>query len=135
MTDPVTAKIESLSDWRSDLLSHIRQAIKNADPAIIEEIKWRKATNPLGVPTWSCGGIICTGESYKDKVKLTFMKGREIDDPDGLFNVSADGVRRAIDFRKGDTLDAVALTALVRRAIAVNLAAGRKADHSSNRNE
>ena len=126
MTDQVTAKIESLRDWRGDLLARSRQAIKNADPAIVEEIKWRKATNPLGVPTWSCEGIICTGESYTDKVKLTFLRGREISDPDGLFNVAADGVRRAINFKIGDPLDAVALTALVRRAIAANLARGKE---------
>ena len=122
MIDPVTTKIESLTDWRGALLAHIRQAINDADPEIVEEIKWRKATNPLGVPTWSRGGIICTGETYKDKVKLTFMKGSAVDDPDKLFNVPADGVRRAIDFREGDPLDAPALTELVRNAIKVNIA-------------
>lgn len=126
MTDPVSEKIESLDDWRGDLLARIRQAIRAADPEIVEEIKWRKASNPLGVPTWSRGGILCTGESYKDKVKLTFMKGREIADRQGLFNVAADGVRRAIDFRQSDKLDAPALTALVREAIAVNLAGGKQ---------
>lgn len=124
MSDPVTVKIKSLGDWRGDLLARIRQAINAADPEIVEEIKWRKATNPLGVPTWSHSGIICTGESYKDKVKLTFMKGRELDDRSGLFNVPADGVRRAIDLREGDALDPPALTALVRQAIALNLTGG-----------
>lgn len=125
MSDPVTLKIESLGGWRAALLARIREAINAADPAIVEEIKWRKATNPLGVPTWSRGGIICTGESYKDKVKLTFMNGRALDG-DELFNVPADGVRRAIDLREGDAIDLAALTALVRQAIAQNLsAAGR----------
>jgi hypothetical protein len=125
MTDPVSEKIASLADWRGALLARIRQAILNADPGIIEEIKWRKATNPLGVPTWSHNGIICTGESYKDKVKLTFMKGRELDDRQGLFNVPADGIRRAIDFKEGDALDATALTDLVRGAVALNGAANQ----------
>lgn len=122
MKDPVAEKIASLGDWRGTLLSQIRKAILAADPAIVEEIKWRKATNPLGVPTWSRGGIICTGESYKDKVKLTFARGAEVADPHGLFNVPATGIRRAIDYADTDTLDAAALTALIRRAIAVNLA-------------
>ena len=122
MSDPVTIKIDSLGDWRGALLARIRQAILAADPEIVEDIKWRKASNPLGVPTWSCGGILCTGESYKDKVKLTFMQGAALDDGQTLFNVPADGVRRAIDLREDDTLDLPALTALVRRAIAVNLA-------------
>ncbi len=125
MSDPVTIKIESLGDWRGALLARIRQAVNDADPEIVEEIKWRKATNPLGVPTWSRSGIICTGETYKDKVKLTFMRGRDLGEQQ-LFNVPADGVRRAIDLREGDVLDAPALTALVRQAIALNLAgAGR----------
>ena len=122
MSDPVTIKIDSLGDWRGALLARIRQAILAADPEIVEDIKWRKASNPLGVPTWSCGGILCTGESYKDKVKLTFMQGAALDNGQTLFNVPADGVRRAIDLREDDTLDLPALTALVRRAIAVNLA-------------
>jgi hypothetical protein len=120
MTDPITIKIESLGDWRGELLARLCQIIKDADPDIVEEIKWRKATNPLGVPTWSRGGIICTGETYKDKVKLTFMKGSMLDTR--LFNVPAEGVRRAIDLREGDTLDEAALTELVHQAIAVNLA-------------
>ena len=121
MKNPVTMKIESLGDWRGAMLARIRMAIMAADPEIVEDVKWRKATNPLGVPTWSRGGIICTGESYKDKVKLTFMKGSALGDGQGLFNVSADGVRRAIDLRETDVLDVRALTALVREAIAVNL--------------
>ena len=125
MSDPVTIKIESLGDWRGALLARIRQAIMGADPEITEEVKWRKATNPLGVPTWSRGGILCTGETYKDKVKLTFMKGRALGDGQGLFNVPADGVRRAIDLREADALDMPALTRLVRAAIAVNLGDGK----------
>lgn len=125
MIDPVSEKIASLGDWRGALLARMRTAINAADPGIIEEIKWRKATNPLGVPTWSQNGIICTGETYKDKVKLTFMKGRDLADQQGLFNVSADGVRRAIDFKEGDMLDEAALTALVREAVALNLATGK----------
>ena len=125
MTDPVTIKIESLNDWRGALLARIRRAINDADPGIVEEIKWRKPTNPLGVPTWSRGGIICTGESYKDKVKLTFMKGGALDDPGRLFNVPASGVRRAIDFTQDASFDAVALATLVREAIALNLASNK----------
>ena len=125
MSDPVTIKIESLGDWRGALLARIRQAIMGADPEITEEVKWRKATNPLGVPTWSRGGILCTGETYKDKVKLTFMKGSALGDGQGLFNVPASGVRRAIDLRETDALDVPALTRLVRAAIAVNLGDGK----------
>lgn len=121
MDDAVTAKIESLNDWRGDMLAQIRQAILAADPGIVEEVKWRKASNPLGVPTWSRGGILCTGESYKDKVKLTFMKGAALEPATQVFNVPADGVRRAIDLKQGDALDAAALTELIRRAIALNL--------------
>jgi hypothetical protein len=120
MSNPVTIKIESLGDWRGTKLARIREAIRRADPAIVEEVKWRKASNPLGVPTWSKGGIICTGETYKDKVKLTFMRGSALGDGLGLFNVKADGVRRAIDLKETDELDADALTALVRDAVALN---------------
>ncbi|MGL4238699.1 DUF1801 domain-containing protein [Tabrizicola sp.] len=122
MSDPVSEKIESLGDWRGALLTRIRRTINDAAPGVVEEIKWRKASNPLGVPTWSHNGIICTGESYKDKVKLTFMRGRDLDDAQGLFNVPADGVRRAIDFKEADALDEAALAALVSEAVALNLA-------------
>jgi hypothetical protein len=131
MTDPVSEKIASLADWRGSLLARIRQVILEADPDIVEDIKWRKATNPLGVPTWSLNGIICTGESYKDKVKLTFMKGRELNDKQGLFNVSAEGIRRAIDFTESDPLNAAALTALVREAVALNDAKGQSSGGGS----
>ncbi|MEO7690629.1 MAG: DUF1801 domain-containing protein [Sphingomonas sp.] len=125
MTDPVQDKLDSLGDWRGALLARIRELILQADAEIIEEIKWRKASNPLGVPTWSRAGIICTGEVYKDKVKLTFMNGVSVSDPKGLFNEGDTGVRRAIDFRESDSLDETAFTALIRDAIAANLAAKR----------
>jgi hypothetical protein len=119
----VDAKIASLSDWRGELLSRIRALIKAADPGVTEDAKWRKASNPLGVPTWSHAGIICTGESYRDKVKLTFARGASLDDRSGLFNSSLDGAtRRAIDIRKDEKIDEGALTRLIREAVAVNLA-------------
>lgn len=117
----VDAKIDALGDWRGQMLREIRALIKDADRAVVEEVKWRKPSNPLGVPVWSHDGIICTGESYKDKVKLTFAKGAALDDPQRLFNSSLDGgTRRAIDFRHGDTIDGAALKALVRAAMALN---------------
>lgn len=110
-----------MSDWRSDTLARVRALILEAEPDVVEEAKWQKPSNPLGVPTWSLGGIICTGETYKDKVKLTFAKGASLDDPAGLFNSSLDAnVRRAIDLHEGDTLDADAFVALVREAAALN---------------
>jgi hypothetical protein len=116
------AKIESLGDWRGELLSLLRKLIRDADPDVVEEVKWRKASNPLGVPTWSHAGIICTGESYKDKVKLTFAKGASLDDPSGLFNSSlTGGTRRAIDLVEGNQVDRPAFKALIREAVAVNL--------------
>ena len=126
MTDSETidAKIDSLPDWRGKALAKVRELIKQADPQVIEEVKWRKASNPLGVPTWSHDGIICTGETYRDKIKLTFAKGASIDDPAGLFNSSLDGgTRRAIDIREGETIDESALTALIRRAVDFNRSA------------
>lgn len=111
------------ADWRAAKLEEARKAILAADRGIVEERKWRKPSNPAGVPTWSCEGIICTGETYKDKVKLTFAHGAALDDPAGLFNTGFGGnTRRAIDLFEGDELDAPALTALVREAIAVNTA-------------
>ncbi|WP_420137641.1 DUF1801 domain-containing protein [Sphingomonas sp.] len=121
MTDEVDAKLASLADWRGALLTRIRTLIMEADPQITEDIKWRKPTNPLGVPTWSRGGILCTGESYRDKVKLTFPQGSALPDPQGLFNASLEGKRRAIDFFEGDQVDDAALTALVRAAASYNL--------------
>ena len=110
-----------MSDWRGDLLERLRGIIMSADPDIIEEVKWRKPSNPDGVPVWSLGGMICTGETYRDKVKLTFANGASLDDQKKLFNASLDGgTRRAIDFHEGDTVDEAALKALVRNAVAFN---------------
>ena len=124
MSDPVDAKIASLGDWRGALLTRIRQLIKEAVPDVVEEVKWRKPTNPLGVPTWSSGGIICTGESYKDKVKLAFPNGSSLPDPCGVFNASLAGVRRAIDIGEHHELDVSAFRELVREAAAMNVAGG-----------
>jgi hypothetical protein len=112
------------SDWRKARLEQIRKLIQAAVPGVEEEAKWKKPSNPAGVPTWSANGIICTGETYKDKVKLTFARGAQVADPDGMFNASLDGnARRAIDLFEGDELDEAAFTALVRRAAQVNGAA------------
>jgi hypothetical protein len=125
MSDDIGANIASLDDWRGALLGRIRRLIRDAVPGVVEEVKWRKPTNPLGVPTWSMDGILCTGESYRDKIKLTFPKGSQLPDPQRLFNASLEGVRRAIDVREHDELDEVALQALVRAAAALN-AAGKR---------
>jgi len=126
----IDERIKDLGDWRGKMLAKVRQIIKEADPEIVEEWKWVKATNP-GVPVWSHNGIICTGEAYKDKVKLTFAKGVALKDPSRLFNSSLDGnVRRAIDIRESDKIDEAALRNLIREAIALNftgLAARRRA--------
>ncbi|OYY71642.1 DUF1801 domain-containing protein [Sphingomonas sp. 28-63-12] len=117
----IDAKLAKLGDWRGEMLARLRDIIRRAAPAIVEEVKWRKPSNPDGVPVWSRNGIICTGEIYKDKVKLTFARGAAIDDPSGLFNSSLDGnTRRAIDLRQGDVIDDAALTALVRAAADLN---------------
>lgn len=109
-------------DWRREMLERLRRLIKHADPDAVEEMKWKKPSNPAGVPTWSHAGIICTGETYKDKVKLTFAKGASVPDPMKLFNAGLDGgTRRAIDLREGDTVDAAAFQDLIRAAVAVNL--------------
>ncbi len=119
--DLIDARIDQLGDWRGEMLATIRAVIKRAEPDVVEEVKWVKPTNPLGVPTWSVDGIICTGESYKDKVKVTFAKGASLEDPAGLFNSSLEGkVRRAIDLFEGDDLDEDAFAALVREAAALN---------------
>lgn len=108
-------------DWRSAMLARIGKLIEEADPAIVEEVKWRKPSNPAGVPVWSHDGLVCTGEIYKDKVKTTFANGAKLKDPARLFNASLDGgTRRAIDFREGDKLDERAFKALVRAAVAFN---------------
>jgi len=109
------------TDWRGTLVTTIRSLILEADEGIAEEAKWRKASNPDGVPTFSLGGLLCTIETYKDKVKVTFAKGASLDDPAGLFNASLDaGTRRAIDLRQDDRLDEDAFVALVREAVAAN---------------
>jgi hypothetical protein len=119
------ARIESLNDWRGDMLARIRRLLKQADPDVVEEVKWRKPSNAMrGVPVWSHGGIICTGETYKSVVKLTFAKGASLADPAGLFNSSLEGnTRRAIDFHEGDQIDEKALQALFRAAVALNTSA------------
>src|SRR3954447_21464008 len=112
----IDARIKELGDWRGATLARVRSLIKQADPDVVEEWKWR------GVPVWSHGGIICTGETYKAVVKLTFAKGASLRDPKGLFNASLDGnTRRAIDLREGDAIDEKALKALIRAAVALNI--------------
>jgi len=118
----IDAKIRTLTDWRGDMLSRLRALIREADPYIVETVKWRKPSNPMGVPVWEHAGIICTGETYKDKVKLTFARGAALEDPSRLFNSSLDGgTRRAIDFREGDEVDGAAFKALIREAVALNV--------------
>lgn len=113
-----------MSDWRDVTMSRMRELILAVDPEIVEERKWAKASNPDGVPVWSCEGIICTGETYKDKVKLTFARGASVDDPSGLFNASLEGnARRAIDIGEREQLDEAAFQALIRAAIEANAAA------------
>jgi len=122
----IDARIKGFTDWRGDMLSRIRRLIKQAVPDVVEEVKWRKPSNPMGVPVWSHDGIICTGETYKDKVKLTFAKGAFIEDPAGLFNSSLEGnTRRAIDLYEGDEIDENAFKSLVRAAAVLN-ASGKK---------
>jgi len=108
-------------DWRTTTIERLRSLIRKAEPDVVEEAKWRKASNPDGVPTFSCAGLVCTLETYKDKVKLTFAKGASLDDPSGLFNASLDaGTRRAIDLHEADRLDEDAFVELVRAAVAHN---------------
>ena len=118
----IDAGIKGLSDWRGETLARVRKLIKQADPEVVEELKWRKPSNSMsGVPVWSHAGIICTGETYKNVVKLTFAKGASLEDPSGLFNSSLEGnTRRAIDFHEGDKIDERALKALIRAAVALN---------------
>jgi hypothetical protein len=118
----IDARIKKLGDWRGETLARVRAIIKAADPDIIEEVKWRKPSNGmLGVPVWEHDGIICTGETYKAAIKLTFAKGAALKDPSGLFNSSLEGnVRRAIDIHEGETINEKALKALIREAAALN---------------
>jgi hypothetical protein len=119
----ITKRIQELGDWRGETLAHLRQLIHDADPDIEEEWKWVKASNP-GTPVWSHDGIVCTGESYKEVVKLTFARGASIEDPKKLFNSSLEGnTRRAIDLREGQKIDEAAFTQLIRAAVAANSAA------------
>ena len=121
----IDAKIKELDDWRGETLSRLRGLIKQADPDVVEEWKWRKATNP-GVPVWSHQGGICTGETYKSAVKLTFFKGASLEDPAGLFNSSLDGkVRRAIDVHEDDEIDEKAFVTLIRAAVSLNESSSR----------
>ena len=117
----IDEKIKELGDWRGKTLARVREIIHEADPEIVEEWKWAKATSP-GTPVWSDGGIVCTGETYKSVVKMTFAKGASLKDPSGLFNSSLEGnVRRAIDIHEGDKVDEAALKDLIRAAVALNL--------------
>jgi hypothetical protein len=123
----IDAKIESLRDWRSETFRRLRVLIHEADPKVVETLKWAKAANPLGVPVFEHDGILCTGETYKDKVKLTFASGAALPDPAGLFNSSLDGaVRRAIDFVEGDKINEKAFRALIRAAVAHNTAKAKR---------
>ena len=117
----IDARIAELGDWRGEMLSRLRALVRDADPEVVEEWKWR------GVPVWSHAGLICTGETYKNVVKMTFAKGASLDDPSGLFNSSLDGnTRRAIDFREGETIDEAALKTLVCAAVTLNKSKARK---------
>lgn len=134
----IDERIRSLGDWRGELLAEVRRLIHEADPDIVEECKWVKPSNPWGVPVWSHAGIVCTGEVYKEMVKLTFARGAFLEDPHGLFNASLDGkMRRAIDIRQGEILDAEAFKALIQAAVAENerSASSRLADRKPRRPE
>ena len=121
----IDARIEELNDWRGEMLSRLRALIRQADPAVVEEWKWR------GVPVWAHDGMICTGETYKNVVKLTFLKGAQLKDPKKLFNTGLEGnARRAIDIHQGDKVDESAFKALIREAVALNTSKGRSADES-----
>ena len=118
----IDARIKELDDWRGEMLARVRSLIKQADPDVVEDVKWKKPSNAMrGVPVWEHAGIICTGETYKAVVKLTFANGAALADPSGIFNSSLEGnVRRAIDIREGDKIDEKALKALIRAAVALN---------------
>jgi hypothetical protein len=123
----IDSRIAALADWRGETLARIRKLIKEVDPGVTEELKWRKPSNPSGVPVWEHAGMICTGETYKDKIKLTFAKGASLDDPSGLFNSSlTGGTRRAIDIHEGEDIDEAAFKALIGEAVAVNLASEKR---------
>ena len=122
-SEDIDRKIASLGDWRGSTFARVRRLIREADPGVVEEVKWRKPSNPLGVPVWEHAGMICTGELYRDKVKLTFARGAALEDPARLFNSGfAGGTRRAIDMHEGEEIDGEAFKALIREAVAMNLA-------------
>jgi hypothetical protein len=124
-SEQVDERIEELGDWRGETLARVRALIKQADPDVVEEVKWAKASSP-GVPVWSHDGLVCTGEPYKSAVKLTFAKGASLEDPAGLFNSSLEGnTRRAIDIQEGEALDEDAFKELIRAAVALNQSPGR----------
>lgn len=121
--EEIDGYIADLGDWRGDRLADVRRLIHEAEPDVLEEVKWKKPSSPMGVPVWSHGGIICTGETYKDKVKLTFHRGASLDDPNRLFNASLGGnTRRAIDLFERDKLDETAFVSLIRAAVSFNAA-------------
>jgi hypothetical protein len=123
----VDAKLAETADWRGEVLARLRDLIHDADPGVVETVKWVKPTNPSGVPVWEHAGLICTGEIYKTTVKLTFAHGAALADPTGLFNAGlGGGTRRAIDIRQGEVVDPAAFVALIREAIALNLAKQRR---------
>ena len=123
----IDAKIKALGDWRGETLARVRALIKQADPEVIEEVKWRKPSNPHGVPVWEHDGIICTGETYKSYVKLTFARGAALDDPSRLFNASLEGnMRRAIDLHEGDKINEKTFKTLIRAAVALNTSSRAK---------
>jgi hypothetical protein len=124
----VDARIRATGGWRGEVLARVRALIKEADPGVVEAVKWRKPSNAmLGVPVWEHAGILCTGETYKDKVKLTFARGAALEDPSGLFNAGLEGnVRRAIDIHEGGRIDEKAFKALIRAAVALNTAGAKR---------
>jgi hypothetical protein len=125
-SEQIDAKIAALGDWRGETLGRMRRLIRQADPEVVEAVKWRKPSNPAGVPVWERAGIICTGDAFKNHVKLTFAKGAMLPDPAGLFNASLEGnAMRAIDIRQGEEVDGEAFQVLVRAAVAFNLSRTR----------
>ena len=123
----IDAKISRLDDWRGETLARVRGLIREADPEVVETVKWRKPSNPSGVPVWEHAGILCTGETYKSYVKLTFAHGARLEDPSGLFNAGLDGgTRRAMDIRQGDEIDEPAFKALIRAAVALNTSKAKR---------
>jgi hypothetical protein len=123
----IDLRIKELGDWRGQMLSRLRTLIKEADPEVVEEVKWIKPSNPFGVAVWSHDGLICTGEVYKNAVKMTFPKGASLDDPSGLFSSCREGsARRTIDFHEGDVIDEAALKALIRAAVVLNTESAKR---------